>query len=326
MAGWRRGRWLGDRTHEMAEILIGSDKARSKRGPCVVTVGAFDGVHVGHQDIVRTAIATARDRGVSSCVVTFDPHPAAYAGIEGFRYLTSLDDRLEYLDATGVDVIRVLPFDADLAKTPPDEYIRDVLVGGLGAVAVVVGATHRFGRGGKGDVALLDHMSAHLAFTVQLVPATLWNGEIISSSRIREAVSDGRMADARDMLGRPYSLLGEVVEGDHRGVGLGFPTANLAPPSRRVLPALGIYAAIAEVGGTAYPAGVHVGPVPTFGCEKPTIEAHLLDFEGDLVGRRLRLSFLRRLRGIVRFDNREELARQIGQDLDLVRSVVADHQ
>ena len=121
----------------MAEILIGSDKARSKRGPCVVTVGAFDGVHVGHQDIVRTAIATARDRGVSSCVVTFDPHPAAYAGIEGFRYLTSLDDRLEYLDATGVDVIRVLPFDADLAKTPPDEYIRDVLVGGLGAVAVV---------------------------------------------------------------------------------------------------------------------------------------------------------------------------------------------
>lgn len=309
----------------MAEILTGSDKARSRRGPCVVTVGAFDGVHVGHQDIVKTAIATARDRGVCSCVVTFDPHPAEYAGIEGFWYLTSLEDRLEYLAETGVDVIRVLPFDSDLANTPAEVYIREVLVGGLGAVAVVVGATHRFGRGGKGDVALLDHMSATLAYTVQLVPATLWGGEIISSSRIREAVADGRMSDATAMLGRPYSLEGRVVDGEHRGMGLGYPTANLDLPPKRVLPALGIYAAIAQVDGARYTAGVHVGPIPTFGSERVTIEAHLLGFEGDLVGRTLRLSFLRRLREVVRFSSPAELARQIRQDLDVAQQAAAEH-
>jgi riboflavin kinase/FMN adenylyltransferase len=309
----------------MAEILRGAEGARERRGPCAVTVGAFDGVHLGHQEILQTTIAMARDRGIRSCAVTFDPHPAEYAGIEDFRYLMDLDERVYRLAASGVDLVRVLPFDDDLAATPPPDYVRDILVGDLGAKAVVVGATHRFGRGGRGDTALLDQMSATLGFTVRLVPATTLDGDVVSSSRIRGAVAEGRMKLARRMLGRPFGLNGSVVPGYQRGAKLGFPTANLSPPPRRVLPALGIYAGTVEIEGQVHPTGVHVGPVPTFGCDHLTIEAHILDFRGDLLGRELRIDFLRRLRDVVPFDNQDELVLQIERDLLLTRQVVDEY-
>ncbi len=291
------------------------------RGPCALAVGMFDGVHLGHQHILGAAVALARRQGIVSTALTFDPHPATLAAGGGFRYLSALGERTARIGSLGIDVVRVVPFVDDLARLSPEAWAEQVLAGRLQVRAMVVGTTHRFGARGAGDGALLTRLGERLGFTVTVVPHVALAEGPISSSRIREALAAGQVGLAQEMLGRPYSLDGPVVTGAGRGRTLGFPTANLAPPGDRVLPALGVYACAAIVGDRAYAAGVHVGPVPTFGHESAVIECHLLDFAGDLVGTPIRVCFLERLRTIEKFASPELLRAALDRDLRRVREL-----
>lgn len=303
-------------------MLKGED-ALAERGPCVVTVGAFDGVHLGHQAILSATRDEARARGVASAALTFHPHPAAARGDTGFRYLVSLEDRLELLGRYGMDVVRVMDFTSETAATEAERYVREVIVGVLGARCAVVGPTHRFGRGGTGDVQLLRSLGAELGLDVRVVEQTLHDGAVVSSSRIRAAIMLGDVGSACEMLGRPVTVEGPGVTGFARGRKLGFPTANLIVPEDRVAPAPGVYAGLAKVPAGIYPAGIHIGPVPTYGSDEPSVEAHLLGFDGDLVGARIVLGFLRRIRRVERFASESELAARIQADLRHVREEAA---
>jgi len=306
----------------MAEALAGND-ALAARGPCAITVGAFDGVHLGHQAILRATAQEARARGVVGAALTFHPHPSAGREDTGFRYLVSLGDRVRLLGLYGMDVVRVMAFTPETAAIDAERYVRDTLVGRLSARCVVVGPTHRFGRGGAGDVALLETLGAELGMSVRVVEPTLHDGEAVSSSRIRNAITEGDVAAACEMLGRPATVEGLVVKGFARGRRLGFPTANLLVPDDRVAPAPGVYAGLARVGESVYPAGIHIGPVPTYGSEEPSVEAHLVGFDGDLMGTHLVLGFLRRIREIERFAREDALVARIRADIRQVRDEVA---
>jgi riboflavin kinase / FMN adenylyltransferase len=303
----------------MAEVLAAPTgdyrEALAERGPCTLAVGMFDGVHLGHQHILRAAVAEAERQGIHAAALTFDPHPAERVGGRAFRYLTTLSERLARVAATGISTIRVVPFVDELARLSPEQWAEQVLAGRLHVRTMVVGTTHRFGAGGAGDGALLTKLGERLGFTVTVVPhAALREGDI-SSSRIREALGAGDVTLATRMLGRPYALEGPVVTGVGKGRTLGFPTANLVPPDDRALPGHGVYACAVETAGRAYAAGVHVGPVPTFEREAVVIECHLLGFSGDLVGTPIRVEFLERLRGIERFAGQEQLVEALHRDL-----------
>lgn len=303
----------------MAEVLAAPTgdyrEALAGRGPCTLAVGMFDGVHLGHQHILHAAVREAERQGIHAAALTFDPHPAERAGGRAFRYLTTLAERVARVSATGIDTVRVVPFVEELACLSPEQWAEQVLAERLLVRTMVVGTTHRFGARGAGDGALLARLGERLGFSVTVVPhVTLPEGDI-SSSRIREALGAGDATLAARMLGRPYSLEGTVVTGVGKGRTLGFPTANLVPPDDRVLPGHGVYACAVETGGRAYAAGVHVGPVPTFGREAVAIECHLLGFAGDLVAKPIRVEFLERLRGIERFASQEQLVEALHRDL-----------
>lgn len=312
----------------MSEVLRapGADwrGAFADRGACALAVGMFDGVHLGHRHMLRAAVREAKRLGVSSAALTFDPHPAERPGNGPFRYLSSLAERIERIAEVGIDTIRVAPFVEELAGMSPEAWAGTALRKWLGVSAMIVGPTHRFGAGGVGNSAMLAELGARFGFEVTVVPHFALPSGPVSSSRIRECLAEGRVDLAAGMLGRSYTLEGEVVRGFGRGRTLGFPTANLVPPADRVLPAPGIYACVVEVAGARYRAGVHVGPVPTFEQETPVIECHLLDWRGSLVGARIGVGFIERLRGIVRFGSQEELVEALDRDIARTRAAIAD--
>jgi riboflavin kinase/FMN adenylyltransferase len=291
-----------------------------------LTVGNFDGVHRGHQALVTPALERARDTNGTAVALTFDPHPArvldpARAGAA----LMTLDQKAEVMAGLGVEVLAVVPFDAERAAQPPEEFAREVLAATLGARTVVVGASFRFGRGRAGDAALLGRLGGTLGFQVIPVPPVEHDGAPISSTRIRTAVEAGRVEEAREMLGRRYFVDGSVVSGEGRGKRLGIPTANLDVVNE-ALPARGVYAAWCrplEPGpGPRWPAVVNLGRRPTFGARDATVEAHLLDRDQDLYGRRLRLEFVARLRDEQAFAGPAALIEQIGRDIARSRPVL----
>jgi riboflavin kinase/FMN adenylyltransferase len=285
----------------MQRERLGSGGAPSA-GPASVAVGNFDGVHRGHQALVSAAVARSRESGGPAVVLTFDPHPASVLRPQAApAALTTLAQKEELVAALGIDRLVVVPFDARLAGLSPDAFAREVLQQALGARHVVVGESFRFGRGREGDPRRLEALGASLGFAVEVVPPVLEGGRPISSSRVREALARGDVAEARTLLGRDYFVDGEVVQGDGRGRTIGVPTANLASLAQ-ILPANGVYAARcrSQAGGW-HAAAVNVGERPTFGGGRVRLEAHLLDFDGDLYGRPLRVAFHERLRGEQRF-------------------------
>lgn len=289
-----------------------------------VAVGNFDGVHRGHQALVAAALDEARARRGTAAVLTFDPHPARVLQPERApRALMTLDQKAEALAAAGVDHVAVLEFTLGLAARTAAEFAREVLVGSLGAHTIVVGANFRFGRARAGDVAALIALGTELGFSVYVVPPVLHGGRPVSSTRVRDAVEAGEMGEAAALLGRPYQVDGSIVRGDGRGRTLGFPTANM-DVLNETLPGRGVYACWSSVEGVAerVPAAVNVGLRPTFGGRETTVEAHLLDFSGDLYGRRIRLSFAERLRGEVKFAGPDALRAQIEADVARARSVL----
>jgi riboflavin kinase/FMN adenylyltransferase len=267
-----------------------------------VAIGTFDGVHLGHRRVLDAVEAA----GLVSTVVTFDPHPRVALGYE-VELLATLERRLELLEQAGIEDALVVEFDLDLARLEPEEFVEAVLRP-IGAEVVVAGANFRFGRSRSGDLGLLGG----LGFDVRAVPLV----EGVSSSRIRELLRTGEVERAARLLGRPAEVEGTVVAGDARGGTLGFPTANLRPDPLLLVPAFGIYAGAAEESRAA----ISIGTNPHYGGEERRIEAFLLDFEGDLYGRRLVLQLWRRLRDERVFESEEALVAQIAKDVEETRA------
>jgi riboflavin kinase / FMN adenylyltransferase len=283
-----------------------------------VTLGNFDGVHRGHQALLAATRARARERDAKAVVLTFDPHPARVLNpAHAPKSLSTVEQKKEILTALGADVLAVLPFTGEVAGWSPAAFAEGVLARTLGAREVIVGEGFRFGHGRTGDVRELERIGRRLGFEVVSMEPVLHDGTPVSSTRVREALAQGDVGAAQDLLGRPYSVDGRVVRGDGRGQKLGIPTANLEPENE-ILPRPGVYAARAVVDGSApatYSAVVNLGRRPTFGGRETVLEAHLLDFAGDLYGRRLRLGFVSRLRDEKTFASVEALLAQIKEDV-----------
>ncbi len=274
-----------------------------------VAVGTFDGVHLGHREVIQG----------SDSVLTFEPHPVSVVAPQHVpKLLTKLDHKAELIAELGVEEVIVIPFDAAFAARSAQEFIDEVLVGALGATQVSVGENFRFGHRAQGDPQLL---AADGRFKTCVHPLLEIDGEIVSSSHIRGLVLAGEVDQATHFLGAPFQLRGEVVHGDERGRELGFPTANLIPEEELVCPGHGVNACLAN----GQPAAVNVGVRQTFMTGRgELIEAYLLDFDGDLYGSELRLDFMRRLRGERRFATVEELIEQMHRDVELTRETLAD--
>ncbi|HKI23143.1 MAG TPA: bifunctional riboflavin kinase/FMN adenylyltransferase [Gaiellaceae bacterium] len=285
-------------------MRVASSPHQLGAGERAVALGTFDGVHLGHRRVIEAALAA----GPQAAVVTFDPHPRAALG-NRVELISTLDRRLELIESLGVAETLVLPFTPDLSLQTPEEFARNVLEP-MGARVVVAGANFRFGRGRSGDLALL----AELGFDSRPVPLV----EGVSSSRIRQLAGAGEVDRAAKLLGRPVEVEGTVVAGDARGGSLGFPTANLAVPSDLLVPAFGIYAGEA----LGMRAATSIGVNPHYGGEERRVEAFLLDYEGDLYGRRLVVELWERLREERAFDSESDLIEQIGRDVEAARAAV----
>jgi riboflavin kinase/FMN adenylyltransferase len=283
-----------------------------------VALGTFDGVHMGHRQVIARARAWAAEHGARSAVVTFDPHPLRVLRPDDApRLLTTTPIKLELIAALAVDEAIVIPFTDELSRMSAEDFCADVLAGRIGARHVTVGENFRFGHRAAGDAQMLLDRAEFSADVVSLVEV---DGEPVSSSRIRELVAAGDVSVSSRLLGHPYVIEGEVVQGDARGRDLGMPTANLEPPPDVVLPAPGVYAATA----LGRPAAVSIGARPTFERDgRLLVEAYLLDFEGDLYGQRLQIGFLERLRDELSFDSVDELVEQMRRDVDDTRRIAA---
>jgi riboflavin kinase/FMN adenylyltransferase len=300
-------------------IARGLESYPPEAGGTVVALGVFDGIHLGHQAILGAAVASARARALRAVACTFDPHPAEVLSPgRPPQPILTLDERLGLIASLGLDATVVLGFTKELAAVEPEDFVAELARGHLGAREIVVGYNHRFGRGARGDVRLLREVAEGLGVQTTVVAPLVVGGEPVSSSAVRAALHAGDVERAARLLGRHYFIAGSVVRGAGRGRQLGFPTANVNP-SRPLLLPLGVYACRAVAADAVWPAAVNVGRQPTFGENALAIEAHLIDFSGDLYGRELRLEFVRRLRGEVRFPSVDALRAQIASDVALAR-------
>jgi riboflavin kinase / FMN adenylyltransferase len=288
-----------------------------------VALGNFDGVHLGHQEVLRRAVAEGRSRGMSVVAATFHPHPRSVLGAgEPPKLLTPAGLRREVLLRYGADEVVEIPFDIELSKKSPGEFVGDVLVRQLGADVVVVGANFRFGHRAAGDFGDLRRLMCAAGGEAVAVEVRAVRGEAgISSTRIRALVAGGWVEEAAGLLGRPYVLRGEVVVGDRRGRTIGFPTANVLPDADAVVPARGVYAGFVLVGEEKFAACTNIGVAPTFARAESRVEAFLLDFDGDLYGRVVDVSFVRWIRGEKKFSGVDELRAQIQRDVEQSRLI-----
>lgn len=292
------------------------------RGPAVVALGTFDGVHRGHRAILATAVDRARALGVPAVACTFDPHPLEV--LQPGRApvpITTLDERLALIAGTGIDGTLVVEFTPEIARIEPEAFVSDVVAGRLRAREVVVGFNHSFGRGARGNADLLRKLGERLEFATHVVQPFTVAGVAVSSTAIRAALAAGDVERAATFLGRSYTVTGEVVRGAGRGRQLGFPTANVRP-DRPALVRSGVYVGRIDLDGAEHPAVVNVGVRPTFGETALAVEAYVLDLSADLYGRRVRMTFLHRLRDEAKFPSVEALRRQIEVDVAQARSLL----
>ncbi|MGI5244650.1 bifunctional riboflavin kinase/FAD synthetase [Dactylosporangium sp. CA-139066] len=303
----------------------GTQAAPGGWGRAVATIGVFDGVHRGHQQIIGHAVKRAGELGVQSVVVTFDPHPSEVVRPGSHpAVLTEPGRKAELIEALGVDVLCVVPFTVEFSRLSPEEFVHDALVEHLHTALIVVGENFRFGHKQAGDVELLRRLGRTFGFGVEGAPLVADEGTVFSSTYIRSCVDAGDVAAAARALGRAHRLEGVVVRGDQRGRELGFPTANLLVPANAAVPADGIYGAWLnrERDGARYQAAVSIGTNPTFSGKERRVEAFVLDFEGDLYGERVSLDFAARLREQRTYQGIEPLVAQIAEDVDQTRDVL----
>lgn len=306
-------------------IIFDGFSGYKKEGHPVVTLGTFDGVHIGHAAIFRTMKDIASSTGEKTVVVTFRSHPRSILYPEiSIPFLASLEDKLDLIASHGIDTCVVIDFTREIAAMSADDFTASIISGTLSASHAVIGHDHAFGKNREGTIDSLVALGNRFGFDVtQLEPLAL-SGETVSSSRIRSLLDAGDVSSAAECLGRYYSVRGTVVRGCARGRTLGFPTANLLPENAaKCIPAEGVYASrFTDTNGITHDSITSIGTNPTFGGKQRTIETHLLDFDGDLYDQRVKVEFIGRIRGEMRFSDADELKKQIADDCARVRNVL----
>lgn len=290
-----------------------------------LTIGSFDGIHIGHQKLIRELNHSAHQAEGRSVVLTFHPHPAVILrGRTGAFYLTPPQEKTELLDQLEVDIVITYRFSYELSQSTAREYIS-ILKNHLGFQQLWVGYDFALGKGREGNVPYLQLLGEEFGYTVHVLEPVMTDGQIVSSSFIRKLISDGEVAEANKFLGRTYRVSGEVVHGDGRGKRIGIPTANLETGGEKLIPSAGVYACRAQIQDKFWPAAVNVGTRPTFENtdQRSHVEAYILDFSDELYGQMIALDFIVRLRGEVRFDSVEELLNQIYVDIDQTREIIS---
>ncbi|MDA8100637.1 MAG: bifunctional riboflavin kinase/FAD synthetase [Nitrospiraceae bacterium] len=292
----------------------------------VLTLGNFDGVHLGHQAIFKTVVDRAREAGGTAMAFTFEPHPLKLLAPERSpRLLNTFHAKMKLMESSGMQVVICADFDRQFAEQHPEDFARTVLVDGIGVKEVFVGYDYAFGKGREGSIASLKRMGEAFGFSVGVVDAVQVDGTVVSSSLVRDLVSSGRVDEVPRYLGRYYHIEGTVVHGESRGRTLGFPTANIHT-SNELLPAFGVYAVRAVVGGRPISGAASIGIRPTFGDGPVSLEVFLLDYEGDLYGKHLEVFFIKRLRGEQKFPDADALVRQMQLDVQEARAALADRK
>jgi riboflavin kinase / FMN adenylyltransferase len=292
----------------------------------VLTLGNFDGIHRGHQALIDGAVSDSKKRALPSVVLTFEPHPVRVLAPERAPALIlAHKDKMQLLQGFGVDIVAVQHFDLSFARMSPAEFVRDLLVRRLKARKLWVGKDLRFGQGRKGDVADLVRWGSELGFAVSVVEPILVDGNRVSSSRIREFLSAGRVDEVKAMLGRYHFISGRIVEGQRRGKELGFPTANLAPRTE-VVPADGIYATFFHWGARVLPSVSSIGLNPTFGDGPRTVESFIMGFNENIYGASVQLSFVKRIRDEIKFSSVSDLIAQIHRDVREAEAILSGGQ
>lgn len=306
-------------------VLRSLKRLKSVKNP-ILTLGNFDGIHVGHRRIISRVVAKAEKESVPSVVYTFEPHPLkVVAPHRSPPILLDMEDKRGLIKELGIDYLVLAEFTKEFAATHPRRFVEDVLVKALRVREVWVGHDFSFGRGRAGTVEYLRELGGELGFKVRVMPAYRKGGRIVSSSLIRELVKAGEVRKAASLLGKDYRIKGRVVKGAAVGREIGFPTANLRVSSELV-PKNGVYAAYASVGGVRRPAVLNIGTAPTFGGRDKAVEVHILGFRGDLYGRKMEVSFVRRLRDERTFKTRAALIRRIRKDAERARELLKERE
>jgi len=304
------------------DIIIGIENIRRKFRNPVLTLGNFDGVHLGHQRIFEELKEEARKIDGEAIVFTFDPHPLQILNPQRCPPLiTPFKKKLMLMERSGIDVLIVATFDLSLANIMPEAFVKQILVDEIGAKKILVGYNYYFGKDRKGNVEMLIRLGQKFGFEVKVIEAMKVNDIPVSSSKIRELIQDGKMPDAAQLLGRNYLLIGKVIWGADRGKQLGFPTANLEILNG-LYPKTGVYAVEVIMGDKTYPGVADVGYNPTFGENPLSVEVHILNFSRDIYGEEIQLIFLERIRDEKAFENPDSLARQIRKDIAVARKIL----
>ena len=290
-----------------------------------LTIGSFDGVHLGHQQLIRELNAHAHEAGAKSVVLTFHPHPSVILrGRTGAFYITTPSEKAELLDELGTDIVVTHPFTHEISQSTAREYIS-YLMDHLGFRQLWVGYDFALGKGREGNVSYLKQLGDEYEYKVHVIEPVTSDGKTISSSQIRNLLTGGNIVEANNLLGRPYRIVGEVVHGDGRGKGIGIPTANLETGDEKLIPGAGVYASRVQILDAYWPAAVNIGTRPTFESsdQRSHVEAHILDYSGDLYSQKIAVEFIARLRGEQRFQNIEDLINQIHADINQTRVIIA---
>lgn len=296
---------------------------KPEQGACV-TIGNFDGVHKGHQKLISSTCRKARANGLSSVVVTFDPHPLrVLVNSKTPPFITLTSQKLELIALHKPDIILPLNFTREMAALSPEEFIKQYLIDPLGMKEMVVGYDYALGKGRSGNYETIVELGKKHDYGVERLDPVIINDAVVSSSRIRDLVSEGNVWDVRPLLGRFYQVRGEVVHGMNRGGRLlGFPTANIKLEDE-LFPKKGVYAIRVEVDGKVLPGVANIGKNPTFGNEALSVEAHILDFSADIYGKDIRVHFIQRIRSEKKFNGLDELKERIGIDINLAREILS---
>ena len=289
-----------------------------------VTIGNFDGVHLGHQKLFEQVVARARQNQGTSVGVTFDPHPLKVLSPHGIRLISTLPQKIEMIERAGIDVLVIIPFTQEIATTSAVDFVDRVLLQCIGMQDLVVGYDYAMGKGRQGDTAFLTAQAACKGFSIVVMPAHYEQGQLVSSTKIRDLVAAGKMRDVRRLLGRHYQIRGDVQLGRQRGGKLlGFPTANLSLSEEDLCPKRGVYVTQVTYDGRQYGGVSNIGYNPTFGENTLVAETHIFEFNADIYGRPLKINLLRHLRNEKKFSGPEELARQIRRDIEVAQKVLS---
>ncbi len=300
----------------MTKIIKDISLLRGELAGTCVTIGNFDGVHLGHQALISRLKKNSLKKNLTSVVITFDPHPLKVLLGNPPPFITPLQQKLELISQLAPDIIWIVEFNKRLSNLKPEQFIKEYLVDKLSLKLIVIGHDYRFGKGGKGDFRLLQKLGKELGFQVERVDAVVVNGDIVSSTRIRVLVQEGKIEEVRSFLGRFYEVRGTVVEGQKRGGPiLGVPTANLRLVDE-LYPKTGVYAVFVKLEGNTLPAVANVGYNPTFGKNPISVEVHIFNFSDNIYGKKIRVQFVKRLRDERKFSSIEELKEQIHKDIN----------